>query len=106
MVHVVKDPLMEMLTLYSPAEYCDKHLDKQCFIAAHFHWCLEHKAPSLDADGTYNVHRTFRILNDDGSEEIKTENIKERKCSHVDARAYGGCQVVESGREVFTELSS
>lgn len=32
MVLVVKDPFMEMLTLYSPNEYCDKHLDKQCFL--------------------------------------------------------------------------
>ena len=106
MVHLIKDPLMEMLTHYSPAEYCDKHLVKQCFLAGHFDWCLEHETPSLDADGTYDVHRTFKIRKDDGSEETKTEIIKERKCSHVDASVYGGCLVVVSGKMVFTNLSS
>lgn len=89
---------------YSPAEYCDKSIDKHCFIAKHFDWCLEHEATSLESDGTYDVHRTFKLRNDDGSEEIKTEIVKERKCSHPDTREYGCCNVVQSGRMVFTTM--
>ncbi len=98
MVRVVKNPFMEMLTFYSPADYCDKIIDKHCFIAGHFDWCLEHEATSVDSDGTYEVHRTSKVRNDDDSEEVFTETVKERKCSHPDAREHGGCNVVESGR--------
>ena len=90
----------------SPAQYCDKHLDTQCFVAGHFDWCLEHETPSLDADGTRDVHHIFQIRDGDGSEVIKTEIIQERKCSHVDASVYGGCLVVVSGKMIFTESSS
>ena len=86
MIYVVKNPFMKMLTFHSPAEYCDKRLNKHCFLAGHFDWCLEHEATSVDSDETYDVYRTFKVWNDDGSEEIKTEIIKERKCSHPDAR--------------------
>lgn len=106
MVHVVKNPFMEMLTIHSPAEYCDKSLDKHCFTAGHFDWCLEHEATSVDSHGTYDVHRTSKVRNDDGSEEIKTAIIKERKFSHPDAREYGGCNVVESGKMISTALRS
>lgn len=106
MVHVVKNPFMEMLTFHSPAEYCDKSLDKHCFIAGHLDWCLEHEATSVDSDGAYDVHRTSKVRDHDGSEEIKTEIFKERKCSHPDARGYGGCNVIESGRMISTAWES
>ena len=102
MVHVAKNLFMEMLTFHSPAEYCDKSLDKHYFIAGHFDWCLKHEATSVDSDKTYDVHRTSKVRNDDGSEEIKTEIIKERKCSHPDAREYEGCNVIESDRMFST----
>lgn len=106
MVHVVKNPFMEMLTFHSPAEYCDKSLDTHCFIAGHLDWCLEHEATSVDSDGAYDVHRTSKVRDHDGSEEIKTEIFKERKCSHPDARGYGGCNVIESGRMISTAWKS
>lgn len=92
--------------IYSPSEYCDKSIDKHCFIAGHFDWCSEHEATSTDSDGTYDVHRTSKVRNDDGSEEINTEIIKERRCSHSDAREYGDCNVVASGMMVSTALRS
>lgn len=56
----------------------------------------------MGSEGDNNVHYTFKVRNDDGSEGIKAEIIKECKCSHPDAREYGGCNVVESGRMVST----
>jgi len=88
MVHVVKNPFMEMLTFHIPAEYCDKSLEEYCFIAGHFDWCLKNETTFVNSDGACVIHHTSKVWNDDGSEEIKTEIFKERKCSHPDPRAY------------------
>ena len=101
-----QDPLHGDAYIYSPAEYCNKSIDKHCFIAGHFDWCLEHEATSVDGDGTYDVYHTSQVRNDDGSEGINTEIIQKRKCSHPDAREHGGCNAVESGRMVSTALRS
>ena len=60
----------------------------------------------MNSDETYNVYRTFKVRNDDSSKEIKTEIIKERKCSYFAAREYGGCNVVELGRMISIALRS
>lgn len=51
MAHMVKNSFMEMLTFHSLAEYCDKSLDKHCFIAGNFGWCLENEAIPVGSVG-------------------------------------------------------
>ena len=71
-----QDPLHGDAYIYSPAEYCNKSIDKHSFIAGHFDWCLEHEATSVDSDGTYDVYRTSKVRNDDGSEKLIPRSLK------------------------------
>ena len=88
MVHAIEKSSIEVFTFHSPAKFFNKSIDKHCFMRGHFGWCLEHQTTSVDTDGTYDVHHTFRDRNADGSEKITTKVMKERKCSHDDAREF------------------
>lgn len=85
-------------SVYSPAECCERSIDKYCFIARHFDWCLEHQVTSVDSDGSYGVRSIHQGLTEDGSEEIQIEIIEKRRCSHPDARQYECCDFVELGK--------
>lgn len=81
-----------MLTFHSPAEFCEKSVNKHCFIAGYLNWCSEHEATSSDSEGTYDLRREDKVRNGDGSEEVKIEIVQGIRCSHSDAREHGVVQ--------------